>query len=251
MPRCSALQLQRITLDGEIFRSRDGLNIYLCNRMQTLRTVCIAIIGIAFSISATSAEIDSLNEELTQMRSSPTEYRLAYWAPLESFLLSNPNASDSDKKQIAAMLNGYTLFLVANARVGAMGALTPRPRGEILSTTFLHLNETSRLTPVPDDQLKGDIKAFIAVIKPFYKSLAGSYGEALEAVVFRDAGVDGESALRATGEGKVRLTVAGETFVWRLPLGALLPAMVDPVTHEQFPGNFTFNPYTGKRLVTK
>ncbi|NDI87057.1 hypothetical protein [Undibacterium crateris] len=189
--------------------------------------------------------------ELFQTKSSPTELKLAHWMPPEFFLAANPSASDSEKRQLAAMLNGYAIFLVANARVGAMGALTPSSRSEILSSTFLQIDETSRLIPVPDEKIKGDIKALLAVMKPLFTSLVGNYGEAVEAIVFRDAGVDGKSKLRATGEGKVRLTVAGESFVWRLPLGALLPPTFDPVTRDQFPGNFLFNPYTGTRLVTK
>jgi hypothetical protein len=219
--------------------------------MHTLRAFFIAMVSLAFSTSATSVEIDSLSSELTQQRSSSTEYKLAIWMPLEFFYASAPNASESERKQIAAMLNGYAIFLVANARVGAMGSLIPTPRSQILSTTFLHVDETSRLIPAPDNLLKGDIKTLLDVMKPLFKSLAGNYGEAIETVVFRDAGAEGQSTLRATGEGKVKLTVAGESFVWRLPLVALLPPTFDAVTQERFPGNFIFNPYTGKRLVTK
>jgi hypothetical protein len=45
------------------------------------------------------------------------------------------------------------------------------------------------------------------------------------------------------------VVLAGTEFKFRLPLGSLLPPKFDPNTHEKFPGNYIYSPYTGSKLV--
>jgi hypothetical protein len=42
-----------------------------------------------------------------------------------------------------------------------------------------------------------------------------------------------------------------QTYRWRTPLGSLLPVKVDAKTGEEFPGNYSFNPYTGEKLSVR
>jgi len=56
--------------------------------------------------------------------------------------------------------------------------------------------------------------------------------------------------LDAKKEGSFTLTCYGREFSWRLPLGSLLPPKFDPETGESFPGNYHFNPFSGRELVT-
>lgn len=215
-------------------------------------TVTFAIIAILVCpVPAKSVELDKLMSELFVEKQTKTEYKLAFWLPPDLFLEVNADASDAEKKQISAMLEGYAIFLVANAKIGLMGALSPQSRSEILASTFLHLDEATKLSPVPDTALKGDVKVMLEMMKPVFKNLAGNYGDALEAVVFKDQRIGGRSKLSVAGSGKVQVSVAGEYFTWRLPLVAFLPPAIDPVTGEQFPGDFLFNPYTGLKLQKK
>ena len=41
----------------------------------------------------------------------------------------------------------------------------------------------------------------------------------------------------------------GLPFRYHLPLGSILPAVVDAHSGESFPGNYHFNPFTGDKLV--
>ncbi len=219
--------------------------------MILIRAFFAIIAILLFSTAARSVELDKLTSELVIEKQTKTEYKLAFWLPPDLFLEVNADASDAEKKQLSAMLEGYAIFLVANAKIGLMGALSSQPRSEILATTFLYLDETTKLSPMPDAAIKGDIKVWLEMVKPVFKGLAGNYGDALEAVVFKDQKINGQSKLSATSSGKVQVSVAGEYFTWRLPLVALLPAAIDPVTGEKFPGNFLFNPYTGLKLQKK
>jgi len=45
-----------------------------------------------------------------------------------------------------------------------------------------------------------------------------------------------------------QISLYDQVFHWRLPLASLLPKKIDSKTHEEFPGNFDFNPYTGGKL---
>jgi hypothetical protein len=67
-------------------------------------------------------------------------------------------------------------------------------------------------------------------------------------IVYPARNKDGKLLLDPTVAGGFKYIVYDKTFTWRLPLGSLLPPKFDPKTHEQFPGNFQFNPYTGTKL---
>jgi hypothetical protein len=54
-----------------------------------------------------------------------------------------------------------------------------------------------------------------------------------------------------TKPGSFEYTFYEKTFHWRTPLASLMPKKTDPKTHEEFPGNFAFNPYTGSKLSSK
>lgn len=43
--------------------------------------------------------------------------------------------------------------------------------------------------------------------------------------------------------------VNDQALRYHLPLGSVLPAVVDPRTGDSFPGNYHFNPFTGEKLT--
>ena len=49
-------------------------------------------------------------------------------------------------------------------------------------------------------------------------------------------------------KGSFNYKVGAETYHWRLPLGSLLEPKKDDSTGDEFPGDFLYNPYTGKKL---
>ena len=51
--------------------------------------------------------------------------------------------------------------------------------------------------------------------------------------------------------GTLQVSLYDQVYRWRTPLGSLLPAKVDAKTGEEFPGNYSFNPYTGEKLSAR
>jgi hypothetical protein len=66
-------------------------------------------------------------------------------------------------------------------------------------------------------------------------------------VVF-PAKADGKPLIDALQTGSVQVSLYDQTYRFRTPLGSLLPVKVDAKTGEEFPGNYSFNPFTGEKL---
>ncbi|RQP23840.1 hypothetical protein [Piscinibacter terrae] len=202
------------------------------------------------ALSATaSAAIDPnlLLEDLKQQKLSKDDFRLAIWMPAEFFIASNGNSSDDQKRQLSRLLDGYVLFMVLDAQLSPMATVTPTPRAELLQKTNLVINGAAPLSPLKDTELKQDFKTFREIMRPVLKNMAGPTGDAMELLVFKlPAG--GPKVIQPTVEGRLKLTVNGHVHAWRLPLGSLLPPMMDPENGDSFPGNYKFSPFSGKPL---
>jgi len=219
--------------------------------LNTLVRVLAASLLCLHTICASAAiDLDALGEDLKQQKITKESFKFALWMPPEFFIASAGNANEESTRQLNRMLDGYMLFMVADAQVSTFGGLTPTPRSELLRKTTLVVNNGVPLTPVSDEDLKPDFKTLREVLRPVMKNVVGSLGESLELMVFK-LPANGPSMIKPAGEGRVKLTTVGQDYVWRLPLGSVLPPMFDPDSGDRFPGNYRFNPYTGKSLQPK
>ena len=106
------------------------------------------------------------------------------------------------------------------------------------------------LDAVPVDKISPNAKALLAAIKPQISGVLGQMGQNIHFIVYPGRNDTGRllDPLRA---GAFQISLYDQVFHWRLPLASLLPKKIDPQTHEEFPGNFDFNPYTGGKLSAK
>jgi len=51
--------------------------------------------------------------------------------------------------------------------------------------------------------------------------------------------------------GVLRVAVDEREFTFHLPLASLLPKKFDPKSGDEFPGNYSFNPFSGEPLVNE
>ena len=147
---------------------------------------------------------------------------------------------------------GHAVFFVAEGEMGLVGMGGFKTRTDLLQSTALVVNDGARISPAPDSAIHPDLRVFLEMMKPVMKSQLGNFGDAMEAIVFRIPLTEGQDILLSGGsKGRIRIAISGEEFAWRLPLGSLLPPAMDSETGEQFPGNFLFNPFTGRKLVVR
>lgn len=213
--------------------------------MTFIHRAVLALLVSLFSLAAFAVDLDAIMRDLIIQKTTQTDLKIGFWLPPDFFHAANPGVGEADKKKLTDMLDGHMVFLVLNARFGEKGKISPASRSEVLSSTRLRLNDGKYLTPLADDRLRSDIKMLAEVFKPVLKDMLGAFGEAFELVVFPDP----ETRIsRATSPGQIHLQIADQTLAWRTPLAGLLPPVVDPSTGEQFPGNYVFNPYSGRRL---
>ena len=209
---------------------------------------CLAMLAPGAFAQAT----DALLKELQQQKQTSSHLHMAFWLPPEFFAATMPaDAAPSTARKFQQMLDGYVLFLVADADIGAMGALTPKIRADLLGRTRLSIDGGTPLGTLADSDLRGDLKALVSTLKPLFKSMLGNWGEAFEPIVFKLPANGPTAGSMVMRDGRIVLVLGDETFAWRTPLGSLLPPKFDPETNEPFPGNYLYSPFTGRKLTTR
>jgi hypothetical protein len=220
--------------------------------MKSVRRAFAALLIACASHSALALNTDALMKDLNQQKMVDSNIKLAFWLPPEYFIASIPGgAAPAQQKKIQAMLDGWVLMLAADAEMGAMGGITSRGRAQVMASTRLKIDGGTELSPVPDSELRGDVKNLFDMFRPLFKNMLGPMGEAVEPLAFKVSKKDVQSNELATSQGRMTLRLNGESFTWRLPLGSLLPPAVDTETGDEFPGDYRFSPYSGRPLAPK
>lgn len=218
--------------------------------MTRLRHLLLAPL-LAFALLAApvrAADMSALIQELGQQSTNERGFRMAFWIPPELLIGALPSVSPEQKMQIETMFRNHAMFMIAAAGAGGLPLPSALPKAEVMKDTFLMLADGARIAPLADDGMPSELKLLTDIFKPVLGSYLGQFGRMLEPVVFRVPDQPDGRPLSAGGTGRFSIRVVGQEFLWRLPLGSLLPPMFDPDTGDRFPGNWLFNPYTGRKL---
>jgi hypothetical protein len=214
-------------------------------------TTYIALaIALVMSAGARAVELQDLIKETQRSAHESGQVTMVWWMP-QAFWTESLNASPAlsaeGKAEATKALEDYTFFAVMRAKTLFGGGLGDSPtREELLKNVRLEV-AGNVIEPLPPESLAANTQALLMSFKPALARIAGQVGQNMQIVVY-PAQKDGKALLDPTATGGFKYTVYDKTFTWRLPLGSLLPPKFDPKTHEQFPGNFLFNPYTGTKL---
>jgi hypothetical protein len=214
-------------------------------------TTYIALaIALVISAGARAVELQDLIKETQRSAHESGQVTMVWWMP-QAFWTAAMNASTAlspeGRAQAAKALEDYTFFAVVRAKTLFGGGLGEAPaREELLQNVRLEIDGKA-IEPLTPDSLSPTAQGIIMGFKPALARMAGQIGQSMQIIVY-PARKDGKLLLDPTAPGGFKYTVYDKTFTWRLPLGSLLPPRFDPKTHEQFPGNFQFNPYTGTKL---
>ena len=140
---------------------------------------------------------------------------------------------------------------VVDAKISPFGSVIPTPRDKILDKLALFIGQGESMKPLSDSEISGDAKNLFAMMKPIMANMFGQFGQGMEFICFNGVDSKGKKLLDPKQEGSFSLIFTDTTYKWRLPLGSLLPPKYDPQTGEEFPGNYNYNPFTGKKLVSR
>ncbi len=209
-------------------------------------------VGLMTASGACAVDMQELVKETQQIRDVDEKMQLVWWIPQEFWAASfagNPNVSAESKAQFLGVLQDYQIIAVVYVKTGLAGFTELATEADILGN--IHFESAGkRIDPVPSAKISPGAQAILAAIKPLVTGMLGQLGQSMHFVVYpsRNGSARLVDPLRA---GAFEVSLFDQVFHWRLPLASLLPKKVDPQTHEEFPGNFDFNPYTGGKLSSQ
>lgn len=193
-----------------------------------------------------------LCNETQQVFQDSNQLVIVWWMPTEFWraaIKDVPQLPGSEKEKIEGILDRYVVFSVIAADIGPIGGINPRPRKQVVENSELKVG--GKVIPKLDpSEISGDAQNFFGAMKPMLANMLGQFGQSME-FLFYSSNIDGERLINPSEAGAFSYSVFGKRFDWRLPLGSLLPPKIDPETSEEFPGDFIYNPYTGKKLTEK
>lgn len=193
-------------------------------------------------------DIGELVKETTWQRIDPQGVQLVLWFPAEyweAFLARQPQSA-SESRELVDLLSGYLMFAAVK------GVPTKEDAYESAEALRAQLRVTlpngESLEPLGEDQLPPQIAGILGYLKPVLAGSMGPMGRGMHFIVFPGKDDASKPLVEGLSSGRLQVSLSGQTHAYRLPLGALLEPMHDPGTGESFPGNYTFNPYTGSPL---
>jgi len=209
-------------------------------------------VGLMTAGSACAIDLQELVKDTQQSRDVDHKLALVWWIPQEFWEASfagNSNVTPESKSQIMGVLQDYQIVAVVYVKAGISGFTELGTEADILGN--IHFESGGKpIDPVPVDKISPGAQAILAAIKPLVTGMLGQFGQSMHFVVYPSRNAAGRlvDPLRA---GAFQVSLYDQVFHWRLPLASLLPKKIDSKTHEEFPGNFDFNPYTGGKLSTQ
>lgn len=212
----------------------------------------IALLALTFVSYSPASDFTALIQETQKISQRPQEMSFVWWMPQvfwEGNFEQNPGMTEGQKAEILKRLKKYTIFAVVQSDIGTFGSFTHKDKKEIGEniTLFVNGGEVEQLPYIVVDQ---EVSNLLISMKPIMAQMMGEIGKGMEFIVYPNE-IAGQTLLDPKNEGSFTLTSFGSEFRWRLPLGSILPPMIDEETSEEFPGNYIFNPYNGNKLARK
>ncbi len=197
---------------------------------------------------ARGVDIQSILRDSQRLTKDGDRFIMLWWIPHLYWELSFGEAkqlTEEGKKQILDLMSDYVLIAVIDGEFDALGGFTGKPMNEITQAFSLRFSEES-IDPLPDDKLPDAMKNLLQSMRPVLQNSLGAIGKGMHIIVL-------PSNAKKQGKWENRkdtLTIKynDRKFIWRLPLACTLPDKVDADTGEHFPGDYVFNPYSGKKL---
>jgi hypothetical protein len=198
-----------------------------------------------------AANVEEVVRDTQRVMIEENQLSMVWWLPLEFWsetVRANRDLTADARSEIVSAMSEYTVIAVLRARAGEKGLEDVKPRDDLQKNTRVEY-DGKVLQPLAADKISQTATLVLAQLKPVLAQAAGAMGEGLDFLVY-PAKVDGKS-LDAGMPGKLNVTFYGKQQQWRLPLGSVVPPRIDKATGEAFPGNFEYNPFTGKKIETQ
>jgi hypothetical protein len=211
----------------------------------------------SFAVTVESQEhidIDALLDDTQKASTDPDKMTLVWWIPEQywtSTMGQDPSITDDGVREMVELVKPYIMVAIADGNIGAFGGVSYLNEDEIRSTVTLEDSEGNTYQCLPKAEVSMDIRNLLMMLKPIIVSMLGPLGENTHFLLFQSQSENGNTIADPKTEGSFKVVTSSEEYCFRLPLGSVLPPKFDRRTGERFPGNYKYNPFTGKKLVDK
>jgi hypothetical protein len=219
-----------------------------------IRRVVWLLAGLLLSASAIGEykpDPEALVKDLERLTRSHDRMTLVLWLPTEFWrtsLESEGKMTPEDVDRFVKELEPYVVVAVADGQIGMLGSINFAEPESLRSTVTIQDTDGALLSALPDTEISTGVKNLTQMMRPVLGNMMGALGTHIAFLVFPGVDKGGHPTTKPTREGTFVVHVGTVAMRYRLPLGSLLPPMIDAKSGESFPGNYHFNPYTGVKL---
>jgi hypothetical protein len=222
----------------------------IANIILAVNFLCISA-DVSF---AQKANLDTLINETQKTSTETDRMTMIWWIPEEYWKVSLAQDGKLTPAQIedfVGALRPYTLFVVADGKIGTFGAITYRAEDEIRKSIQIIDSSSSGYPPLSNDKIEGDTQTLLLMIKPVLANMLGPIGQNMHFILFPSKNKAGKQIAPAMTEGAFSLKFGESEYKWKLPLGSLLPHKICPIDGEELNGGWKFCPWHGEKLTSK
>ncbi|MDR3352129.1 MAG: hypothetical protein LBO00_03790 [Zoogloeaceae bacterium] len=196
------------------------------------------------------ADLGRIIQETQQQRARPDHFRMVWWMPSHFWAAVLHNVP-VDPQEALALLDTHTIVAVIDAKLPSSGAPVFTPRRELAESLVLQVDRQGEwLAPLEEEVQTDGVRIFLATLREYLARQFGRLGGGFEFFLFPNRNLHNEIILSPRHNQWLSIRLQDETFLWRLPPASFFPDRQDAETGETFPGNYRFNPYTGKALAS-
>ena len=217
-------------------------------------SILIVLLGSLFLIQnavAQRSKINDLTEETQMLSNDDDKMRLVWWVPNEFWTTAFENEESMSQEEIDGFIdifNDYTVFAIADGVISDYGAVKYESKSTIINSTFILKNQ-KEIHPLMDEEVNGDTKIVLGMLKPVLSNMLGNMGENIHFILFPGFDEKENRLLNPMEDEDFAVSVGGELFNFNLPLGALLPPKTCKKHNDILNGAWNYCPYCGRELI--
>jgi hypothetical protein len=208
--------------------------------------------ALLWSLPAEAADFSDLGKIITesqQHRIRPNHYRMVWWLAPHYWDVVLKNLEADEREAALGILEPHTIVAIIDADLSTSGVFTFTQYRELADALSMQIDRKGEwILPLEEEAQPDEVRVFLANLKSYLAGQFGRLGEGFQFFLFPNRNLHGEPLLSLRSNQWLTLKLDDDSFIWRLPPDSLFPSRTDKETGETFPGNYHFNPYTGKAL---
>jgi len=222
--------------------------------IKKIAGICFVLILILVSSNTYPQEskisLNALIMDIQKTTDNANEMIMVWWIPEEFWvaaLSSDPSISQSQIDMITETLRPYLILIVVEGNLGNFGGVTYKTETAIRDRIQVVDNSGRTYGPLTQSQIDVDTKNLLGMMQPVLVNMLGPMGQNMHFFLFQSQN-DMDQIANPNREGMFGVNLGTNKFIWRLPLGSLLPQKLCIKCNEKLSGAFSYCPYCGGKL---